>query len=269
MKNSDNIIKLNHSAENYDTEFERSENAIGKKIAEARKKSKMTLDTFKDNLADYGVNIAKSSLYKWERGETVPNAYQFMAVCYALNINNVMEYFTDYYEPRLNDEGLKKVSEYTEDLIASGRYVPVKKYADIKYIDMPVSCLAASAGTGAFLDEGNYEIVSYPESSVPKGADFGVRVSGDSMEPVYHDGQIVWVKKCSELHNGDVGIFIYGGDGYIKLYSEKDPELEDAEAFIDIYGAVHKQPVMISFNKKYNPIVISPEMEFAIVGRVL
>ena len=42
-------------------------------------------------------------------------------------------------------------------------------------------------------------MVSFPEKSVPKGADFGVRVSGDSMEPVYHDGQIVWVEECETV----------------------------------------------------------------------
>ena len=51
-----------------------------------------------------------------------------------------------------------------------------------------MSNLSVSAGTGAFLDEGSFEMVSFPASTVPDGADFGVRVSGDSMEPVYHDG---------------------------------------------------------------------------------
>ena len=31
-------------------------------------------------------------------------------------------------------------------------------------------------------------------SSVPAGAEFGIYVSGDSMEPRYHSGQIVWVR---------------------------------------------------------------------------
>ncbi len=44
---------------------------------------------------------------------------------------------------------------------------------------------------GTFLDEENFETISLPfKSAVPDRADFGVRVCGDSMEPVYHDGQI-------------------------------------------------------------------------------
>lgn len=79
----------------------------------------------------------------------------------------------------------------------------------IVYVDMPVSYLAASAGTGAFLDEGNFEMVSVPKNTIPAGAEFGIRVSGDSMMPTYCDGQIVWIQQCQTLNPGEVGIFIY------------------------------------------------------------
>lgn len=69
----------------------------------------------------------------------------------------------------LNDAGLAKVREYKDDLIASGKYEPQPKVVSIlKYIEMPVSNLAVSAGTGEFLDEGNFEMVSFPEKSVPR-----------------------------------------------------------------------------------------------------
>ena len=139
----------------------------------------------------------------------------------------------------------------------------------IKYIEMPVSNLAVSAGTGAFLDEGNFEMVSFPEKSVPKGADFGLRVSGDSMEPVYHDGQIVWVEECETLSVGEVGIFVYDGDGYLKVYGEQEPEERHKDAFTDSYGGLHMQPVMLSYNQAYDPKVVMPDSMFQIVGRVL
>ena len=55
---------------------------------------------------------------------------------------------------------------------------------------MPVSDLRISVGTGALLDEGSFEDISFPANKVPAGADYGVRVSGDLMEPAYHNGQI-------------------------------------------------------------------------------
>ena len=132
---------------------------------------------------------------------------------------------------------------------------------------MPVSLLPASAGTGAFLEEENFEMVSFPASAVPQKADFGVRVSGDSMEPVYHDGQIVWVQQCASLSPGEVGLFLYDGDGYIKVYDEQEPE--EQESFTDSQGVLHKQPVLISYNEKYEPKAVSPQLSFTIAGRIL
>lgn len=42
-----------------------------------------------------------------------------------------------------------------------------------------------------FRDENCFEMVRFPVSTVPDDADFGVSVSGDSMERVYYDGQIM------------------------------------------------------------------------------
>lgn len=88
----------------------------------------------------------------------------------------------------LNDTGLRKSDEYKMDLIASGRYRPILQRRKETYIEMPVSILAVSAGTGEVLADGDFEIIRFPKSTVPSNADFGVRVNGDSMEPVYYDG---------------------------------------------------------------------------------
>ena len=58
------------------------------------------------------------------------------------------------------------------------------------------------------------------EASVPRDADFAVRISGDSMEPYIHDGARVYVRQMSELQNGDVGIFCVDGDMKCKQYCE-------------------------------------------------
>lgn len=64
--------------------------------------------------------------------------------------------------------------------------------------------MPVSAGTGQFLDNDSYEEVEVgPE--VPETADFGVRISGDSMMPRYLDKQIVWIQKTDELNDGEIG----------------------------------------------------------------
>ena len=254
----------------YNAAVDREQNFIGKRIAEARNNNGLSLASFSRLLADYGVSVSPAAINKWELGGSTPNAYQLLAIRQALNIGDDGFFMSNAGLPELNAEGLKKVAEYKADLIASGRYKPQPKVMPfIKYIDMPVSSLTVSAGTGAFLDAGNFEMISFPESSVPDGAEFGVRVSGNSMEPVYHDGQIVWVQQCEQLAVGEVGVFIYDGDGYLKVYSEREPEEADREAFTDSYGNVHMQPVMVSYNQEYDDRPVAAYAGFQIVGRVL
>ena len=164
----------------------------------------------------------------------------------------------------------KKVAEYEMDLIASRRYQPgTEEPAKIDCIMMPVSELPVSAGLGAFLEGEMFQQIQVPASSVPAGTEFGIYVSGDSMEPRYHNGQIVWVKRCEELECGDIGIFVYDDCGYLKKYDEHTPDESQAEFLTDSYGVVHNQPVLVSLNTKYSPILISPEQRFEVVGKVL
>ena len=256
--------------EQYNAASEQQENIIGQRLAWARNQAGISLAKFSTLLEEYGVNVGAGAIHKWELGKSVPSAYQLIAAAKALQLEDNLSQFIGDYVPELNEEGLRKVASYKADLIATGKYKPVQKIANlIKFIEMPVSNLAVSAGTGEFLEEGNFEMISFPESSVPRGADFGLRVSGDSMEPVYHNGQIVWVQQCDSVPVGAVGIFIYDGEGYIKVYDEQHPNDDEVENFTDSYGEIHMQPVMISYNQKYDPKAISGNAGFQVVGRVL
>jgi len=160
------------------------------------------------------------------------------------------------------------IGEASAILVDSSRADPFEQ--DGSFREVPVAYIPAAAGTGNFLDEADlFEKVSFPEDKVPRGADVGIRVSGDSMEPVYHDGQIVFVQKCSALNPGEVGIFEYDGKAYIKLYREREPEEEFLEEFTDSYGTVHPQPLLVSYNGKYDPIEVNPYSTFRVLGRVL
>lgn len=253
----------------YNAATEREENYIGARIAEARSDRRLSLADFSALLEEYGVSISAAGINKWETGRTVPNAYQLMTISYALGLEENMTFFSST-KPALNAEGRKKLADYKRDLMDSGNYREQSPYsAALRYISKPVSCLKASAGTGAFLDEGNFEMVDFPETQVPKGAEFGIYVSGDSMEPVYHDGQIIWVQRCEQLLPGEVGIFTYDGEGYIKVYDEQMPDEDARWEFTDSSGAVRMQPVLVSYNKNYAPRPVSPHAEFQIVGKVL
>lgn len=255
--------------QNYNAETERALNIIGSRIRAARKSQKISMDEFSALLSGYGVFAKKSAIGKWEQGDSIPSAYQLIAIAQALHLDDRISYFTNAMSDQsLNETGLQRLEEYRKDLIASGRYKLARVAEQIaEMITVKLGTLPVSAGPGEFLDWMSFEEKDFPKSVVPVGTDFALYVSGDSMEPIYKDGQIVYVQKCETLLPGEVGIFVVDGTGYVKEYREQTPE--DTDAYTDSDGIVHKQPVLISYNEKYDPRVISPYSNFSICGRVL
>ncbi len=64
-----------------------------------------------------------------------------------------------------------------------------------------------TAGSQSF--ENCYEALS---------ADYAIPISGDSMEPDFSSGNIVPVKSCPGVSEGEIGIFVLDGEAYIKEY---------------------------------------------------
>ncbi len=94
----------------------------------------------------------------------------------------------------------------------------VEEEPEIKYIDLKLASLPASAGTGEYLSEENYEIMSDKATELTMQADFAVRVAGNSMEPTYYDGDILLIESMPYINIGDIGVFVVNGDGYVKEY---------------------------------------------------
>ena len=63
---------------------------------------------------------------------------------------------------------------------------------------------------------GPKETIQLTKDIIPESASFGVKISGDSMEPEFEDGQIAWVLKQDMVKNGEIGIFSLNGEAYIK-----------------------------------------------------
>ncbi len=79
-----------------------------------------------------------------------------------------------------------------------------------------------AAGVDFFTEqEQTAEPVYVYASPEAERADFVFPVSGNSMEPVYHNGDHVLVRKQTGLRYGEIGAFMINGEQYIKQY-EKD-----------------------------------------------
>ena len=112
------------------------------------------------------------------------------------------------------------------------------------YYDHP-----ASAGTGQYLNDVRVERIELP---VDIDADFVIPIKGDSMEPDYHDSDLVFIQTSVDLNDGVIGVFNYNGDAYIKqLVIDED------------------QAYLHSLNPAYKDMPITPETDFRIIGEVV
>lgn len=91
-----------------------------------------------------------------------------------------------------------------------------KKNATIK---IKHSIYKASAGFGFDLeDRDEWDEIDIPDTPEAHEADFAVTIYGNSMEPIYHDSDVVLVKIQDRVNIGETGIFIVNGQGFIKQY---------------------------------------------------
>ena len=81
---------------------------------------------------------------------------------------------------------------------------------------IPLYRTPAAAGYASPVFGEDYEPIEVT-GDVPSGAELGVRIQGDSMEPYIHDNSVVYVNH-DPLRNGDVGIFCVDGDMLCKQY---------------------------------------------------
>lgn len=226
---------------------------IGEIFNQRRKELGLSQSELADKLSAEGISVTNQAISKWENGSTYPNAKQFLSLCRALEINDINARFLGEHSgdilSGLDAAGRRKVMDYIELLHDSGRY----KISELKVRTrcLPLYSLPVSAGTGQFLDSEDYEMTEVgPE--VSESANFGVRVAGDSMEPRFHDGQTVWVSQQHSLMTGEIGIFLYDGNAYLKQLVAGEDRL-----------------VLHSLNPAYDDIPVSPELPLRVLGKVV
>ena len=85
---------------------------------------------------------------------------------------------------------------------------------------IPLYRCPAAAGYAAPVFGEDYDLIDVTEE-VPGGAEYAVRIQGDSMTPRIADGSVVYVNR-DPMANGDVGIFCVDGDMLCKQYCRDD-----------------------------------------------
>ncbi len=113
---------------------------------------------------------------------------------------------------------------------------------------IPLYDLPVSAGVGVYLDEEDTETIRIPNNEKTADADYVLRISGNSMEPKYFDGDYLLVKREESIEAGELGIFLLDGCGFFKVYGGDR---------------------LLSLNPAYGPILFKDFSDVQCKGRVI
>ena len=168
------------------------------------------------------LNINRSSYFNWEIGKTRPNQKNLSALARILDVPTT--YFESEYKIvntylQLSSENQNKVDEYAEELLRTQQshdnVIPL-------FAVEVLSDVSLSAGLGESLfDEYETETVYAEEEQY--GYDIAAWIKGDSMEPIYLDGEVALIRASGFDYDGAVYALSWNDSVYIKkLYREEN-----------------------------------------------
>lgn len=206
-----------------------------------------------------------TSVTNWEQGTNLPRAGRLydLAAFFSVPLHDLIETdlssvdnthnITIIYE-QLNSDRKERVYNFaTEQLNEQNNVVKINDYIEESTDWYEVKFYGSvSAGTGLYLDDEQVETISFGADMVPKGTDFCLKVNGDSMEPMFHNGDYVFIKRETEFRNGTIGAVIVNGEAYLKKLYITDNSIK-----------------LVSLNKKYNDITVTDTDNFKYVGTVV
>lgn len=108
-----------------------------------------------------------------------------------------------------------------------------------------------SAGVGEFLDDSTKPFTVTVHKPVPSNYDYAFQINGHSMEPVYQDKQVVFVKKEDDYRDGQIIAAVMDGCAYLKKLSVVDGEA-----------------TLVSLNPQYPNIKVDKETGVKVLGVV-
>ena len=235
---------------------------IGTQIKTFRKSAGFTQDELAKRL-----NTTKQTISRYEKGDRKANQDMLFELCDIFGVS-IDDFFPSQNES--NQPPTTSPIQSIYDQLAPPRQGKVLTFAErqldeqknedktkINEVSEKVVQLygydyydhAASAGTGQYLNDVRVERIELP---VDVDADFVIPIKGDSMEPDYHDGDLVFIQTSVDLNDGVIGVFNYNGEAYIK------------QLVIDT-----EQAYLHSLNPAYKDMPITPDTDFRIIGEVV
>ncbi len=210
------------------------------------------------------VSVGKNAVGAWEAGRSRPDLSSVPVICKALGISVPAFFGIPEEEGKLREayrdpdftpfiSRLEQLNPYHRQVILREMDVlidmqekeirPVRRLVRVYRNDL-AACAGPSFGIG---DDGGEPVWLYADR-VTEQADEIISVSGNSMEPAYHDGDQVLVRHTSSIRPGEIGIFVNGDAGYLKEYRKEG---------------------LVSLNPEYPMMRFTKEDDVRCIGKVI
>lgn len=193
------------------------------------------------------LGVTGNAVSNWETGRTRPDVNLIPKICEALFISPYQLFDMESPRTLFSDEELELVDHFRELTLGNKRAVRMLT-ANLRDAQIADSCpgivvlryieRGLAAGTS---DPTEFEASAAPiylyATELTERADYVFHVNGDSMEPDYHNNDMVLVQAIPEgpdLQHGEVGAFIKGNEQFIKVYEQDGlRSLNPAYPFMD------------------------------------
>lgn len=238
---------------------------IGERIKELRKQNKLTLQELATKLNDNypnTINFNKGKISKWENNKEEPRLSSVKILADFFNVP--LDYFgqEDVQQPKilsiydkLENSRQEKVIDFATNQLKEqeqNNLVVLSDYQDEEYItDFARGVVAA--GHGAYQEDELYMEVKLLASKVPDKYDSIATVVGDSMEPLIHNNDLLFIEATNQVEPNSIGIFQVNGKNFVKKLKR------------DYDGAWYLQ----SLNNSYEEIYLSEDDDIRTIGEVV
>ncbi|HED9457444.1 TPA: helix-turn-helix transcriptional regulator [Staphylococcus aureus] len=240
---------------------------IGEGLKKLRKNKNMTMEQLATDLNNKYpdlMKLTKGKISKWENEKEEPrlSTAKILAEYFNVKINDLYSESNTTYKddnditsiynkltPPRQENVLNYANEQLEEQNSKGdNVVDINSYKQEKTLVNVNGCVSAGVGERLHDETLFTEMVKGP---IPTH-DLALKVNGDSMEPMFKDGEIIFVEKTHNIKNGQIGIFIIEEEAYVKKVFVEDDRL-----------------TLVSLNKEYDDLHFYRNESVRLIGKVI
>lgn len=175
------------------------------------------------------VGVNRTTVSRWRSGERSPKMAKLSEIANVFNvdarifvgempksdISTIYNQLDQKRQAKVYNFADRQLREQKYGVADAGKIVPLKR-REPKTVDIYGRL---SAGGGAYNDKSVIETVEV--DSAPSKYDMAFVVSGDSMEPMFEDGEVVFVNETQDVFNGQIAAIEINDEAFIKkIYIE-------------------------------------------------